>query len=151
MREKSDAPLRILIVEDEALLAMELEGLIEDCGHVVAGWVTNYEAACRAVEEQHVDVAFVDVNIAGSRTGIDLARYLADDDKPIVVFLTANARRLPEDYAGAVGVIAKPYSMSGLKAALLFLHEGLTQPPPTSDLPVGFTLSPAYAENWKSD
>ena len=42
--------LRVLIVEDEALLAMELEALVEDAGHSIAGWATSSEEALRMVE-----------------------------------------------------------------------------------------------------
>ena len=51
-------------------------------------------------------------------------------------------------FAGAVGVIAKPYTMSGLISALRYLHEGVRRPPPASKLPVGFTLFSAFASAW---
>ena len=65
-----------------------------------------------------------------------------------VVFMTANPKRIPDHFAGAVGVIAKPYTMAGLMAALRYIHEGVRRPPPVSERPVGFTLSPEYKSNW---
>jgi len=62
--------------------------------------------------------------------------------------MTANPRSLPENYAGAIGVIAKPYTMNGLMAALTYLREGVREPPPASSLPVGFVLSPHFATQW---
>lgn len=147
MHEKSE-PLRVMIVEDEALLAMELEGLVEEAGHTVVGWATSSTEARRLVDLIDADIAFVDVHLTDGPTGVEVAQYIADRKNSMVVFMTANPKRLPENFAGAVGVIAKPYTMNGLLAALRYLQEGVRRPPPVSDLPVGFTLSPDYLVNW---
>jgi DNA-binding response OmpR family regulator len=141
-------PLRVLIIEDEALLAMELEGLVEDAGHRVVGWATSSKKARELVDTVEADLAFVDMHLLDGPTGTDVAAYIRDQKASMVVFLTANPRRIPEDFAGAVGVIAKPYTMNGLIAALRYLHEGVRTPPPVSKQPVGFTLSPIYRERW---
>jgi hypothetical protein len=62
--------------------------------------------------------------------------------------LTANPKRIPEHFAGAVGVIAKPYTTGGVKAALRYLYEAVRAPPPVAALPVGFTLSPRFRAIW---
>lgn len=62
--------------------------------------------------------------------------------------MTANPKRIPDNFAGAIGVIVKPYTMHGVTAALRYLHEGVRRPPPVSALPVGFTLSPSYRSAW---
>lgn len=141
-------PLKVLIVEDEALLAMELELLVEEAGHSVAGWATTSAEARQLVDEVEADIAFVDVHLVDGPTGIDVAEYIARHERSMVVFLTANPKRLPENLAGAVGVISKPYTLNGLTAALRYLQEGVRRPPPVSALPVGFTLSPQFAVNW---
>ncbi|MDF1598340.1 response regulator [Mesorhizobium sp. YIM 152430] len=141
-------PLKIIIVEDEALLALELEGLIEDSGNVVVGWATNLAEAMILVDENEADIAFVDLNLSDGPTGIKIAEYIRDSGRSLAVFMTANPRSLPENYAGAIGVISKPYTMSGLIAALTYLKEGVREPPPASSLPVGFFLSPQYATQW---
>jgi DNA-binding response OmpR family regulator len=141
-------PLRVLIVEDEALLAMELEGLVEDAGHEVVGWATSSKRARELVDTVEADLAFVDMHLADGPTGADVAAYIQKQKSSMVVFLTANPRRVPEDFVGAVGVIAKPYTMNGLMAALRYLQEGVRTPPPASEQPVGFTLSPMYRDLW---
>lgn len=141
-------PLNVMIVEDEALLAMELEGLLEDAGHRCVGWATSAKEARALVDTAQIDLAFIDVNLADGPTGVEIAEYIQRTGKPIVVFMTANPKQLPEHYAGAVGVIAKPYTMSGLTAAMRYLQEGVRRPPPTSARPVGFELSPDYAAQW---
>lgn len=141
-------PLRILIIEDEALLAMELEALVEDAGHQVVGWATSSEEAMTMLDDTKADVAFVDIHLSDGPTGVEVARHAQGSERPMCVFMTANPKRIPEDFAGAVGVIAKPYTMAGLNAALRYLEEGVHRPPPASMLPVGFTLSPGYAGLW---
>jgi CheY-like chemotaxis protein len=141
-------PLRVLIVEDEALLAMELELLVEEAGHSVAGWATSSAEARRLVQEVEADIAFVDVHLSDGPTGVDVAEYIAGNARSVVVFLTANPKRLPENLAGAVGVISKPYTLNGLTSALRYLQEGVRRPPPVTALPVGFTLSPRFATDW---
>lgn len=143
-------PLKVIIVEDEALLAMELESLVEDSGNVVVGWATSFDEAKALIDANTADLAFVDLNLADGPTGVKVAEYIRDSGRSLAVFMTANPRSLPENYAGAIGVIAKPYTMNGLMAALNYLKEGVREPPPASSLPVGFVLSPDYAAQWSA-
>lgn len=143
-------PLRVLLVEDEALLAMEMEALLEEAGHAVAGWAVTSREAYALLDTTEADLAFVDVHLADGPTGVEVARRFAAEPGLTVVFLTANPKRLPEDLAGAAGVIAKPYSLAGLNAALRFLHEGVRRPPPRLPRPPGFSLAPDYALRWRA-
>ncbi len=143
-----DDSLRVLIVEDEALLAMELEALVEEAGHSVAGWAISSEEALKMADEVEADIALVDVHLIDGPTGVDVAEYIAARDLSAVVFMTANPKRIPENFVGAIGVIAKPYTMNGVKSALRYLQEGVRRPPPQCDLPAGFRLSPDYAFDW---
>lgn len=141
-------PLKILVVEDEALLAMELESLIEEAGHTVVGWAASAAEARELVDTLDADLAFVDIHLIDGPTGLDVAAYIKEKKPTTVVFLTANPKRIPEDFAGACGVIAKPYTTAGLLNALLFLQQGIRKPPPQADRPAGFTLSPHYVSQW---
>lgn len=141
-------PLKVLIVEDEALLAMELESLVEEAGHSVVGWATSSEEARSMVDATDADIAFVDIHLTDGPTGVDVAEYIGERQRSVVVFMTANPKRIPDHFAGAIGVIAKPYTMNGLTSALRYLQEGVRRPPPVSVLPAGFTLSPAFEVDW---
>jgi DNA-binding LytR/AlgR family response regulator len=141
-------PLKVLIVEDEALLAMELESLIEEAGHSVVGWATSSDEARSMVDSTDADIAFVDIHLTDGPTGVDVAEYIGERKRSMVVFMTANPKRIPDHFAGAIGVIAKPYTMNGLTSALRYLQEGVRRPPPVSVLPAGFTLSPAFEVVW---
>ncbi len=141
--------LTFLIVEDEALLAMDIEAMVEDCGHRVVG-----EAASLAEVEAldpvlAPDVALVDVQLARGSSGLDVAALIRTRwHATVIVFVTANPKKLPEDFAGAHGVIAKPFSRTGLKSALHYIEEGVTDPPPASTAPASFRAAPAIHARW---
>lgn len=143
-------PLRAVIIEDEGLLALQLETILEDAGHQVLGWATSLADARTLVDRVEADLAFVDVHLADGPTGVQVAEYIEKQSTATVVFMTANAKRLPSDLVGAVGVIAKPYTQAGILAALRYLHEGVRAPPPTSLRPSGLTLSPETAARWQA-
>ena len=115
-------PLRILIVEDELLIALELESLLQDMGHDVVGIAASSEEALSLGADDRPDLAFVDIHLSDGPTGIDVARRLTAGHDVTVLFMTANAKRIPEDFAGARGVIAKPYTERGVKEALAVLR-----------------------------
>ena len=58
--------MRVLIVEDEFLIARTLAQMLTDGGHVVTGMVGSAEKAIQMLEERQCDVAVVDANLAGS-------------------------------------------------------------------------------------
>lgn len=142
------APLNVLIVEDEAVLAMELEHAIEDAGHAVAGWATCLSEANALIETGTADLALVDIHLADGVTGVEVADRLSRETGAAVVFMTANAKLIPEDFVGALGVIAKPYTSGGLQAVLKYLEQGITAPPPSLTQPSGLTLAPDYRDRW---
>lgn len=98
----------ILIVEDEALVAMELRFTLEDLGHEVAATVANAAAARAFVAERDIDLALVDIHLQDGPTGIQLGRELAEDCGATVLYMTANPGMLGEGIAGTIGVLAKP-------------------------------------------
>ncbi|HEV7439798.1 MAG TPA: response regulator [Methylobacterium sp.] len=142
------APLNVLIVEDEAVLAMELEYAIEDAGHAVAGWATCLSEANDLIKSGNADLALVDIHLADGITGVEVADRLSRETGAAVVFMTANAKLIPRDFVGALGVISKPYTTGGLQAVLKYLEQGITAPPPSLRQPTGLTLAPDYRDRW---
>lgn len=144
----SRAPLNVLIVEDEVLLAAELGYLIEEVGCHEVGHAMSSDEALAMAADLRPDLALVDVHLRDGPTGIDVARRIADACGGVALFMTANVKRLPDDFAGACGVIGKPYSEHGVKMALRYLkvclHEGHAPGLP----PVGLQLAPAWAQRW---
>ncbi len=97
---------RVLIVEDELLIALDLEMTIEEMGVHVAGLASDREAALRLAPL--ADIAFVDVNLSDGPTGPELGRRLAEDHGISVVFMTANPEAVADGVRGALGVVQKP-------------------------------------------
>jgi DNA-binding response OmpR family regulator len=97
---------RILIVEDETLVALELEAILRDFGHTPVGIVADLCAA-RSYFDEKLDLALVDLNLRDGLTGPEIGRTLGARGVT-VLFVTANPRLLGEGIAGAVGVITKP-------------------------------------------
>lgn len=108
-------------MEDEALLALELQSELEDAGHTVVGQAMSSEDAIRLAEHEGPEFAFVDIHLLDGPTGIDVGRQLARRSIPYV-FMTGNLKRIPEDFAGALGAIEKPYSQNGLHNALTYIE-----------------------------
>ena len=148
MTNPADPPLNILIVEDEVLVAVELGFMVRDAGCCDVGHAMTSDEAMDLAHELHPDVALVDVHLGDGPTGIDVARRIAEDCGGVALFMTANVKRLPEDFAGACGVIGKPYSEHAVKTALAYLgvclHEGRAPGQP----PLGLQLAPDFAARW---
>ncbi|MGL3608598.1 response regulator [Rhizobium sp. G187] len=114
--------MKIMIVEDEALLALELEFEVEAAGHSVVGTAPSRNAAFDLIEQGQPDFAFVDVHLNDGPTGIEIGERLSERGIPFI-FVTGNVKRIPEGFVGAIGVIEKPYTMHGLKNALTYIGE----------------------------
>jgi hypothetical protein len=66
----------------------------------------------------------------------------------VALFMTANVKRLPEDFAGACGVIGKPYSAHGVRTALRYLTICLRDGRAPGLPPVGLHLAPDWVRRW---
>ena len=99
--------LRVLVIEDEALLVMQLESFLEESGHTVVGSAVSSSEAFKMGKETGANLALVDVHLTDGPTGVEVGQYLAQSLGMAVVFMTANPRRIPNDFVGAIGVIAK--------------------------------------------
>jgi DNA-binding response OmpR family regulator len=97
---------RILVVEDENDLAMELAWLVEEAGYAVLGPERSVAEACRALATSRVDLALLDLAVGGEAL-VPLSRLLADRDIPFI-FLAAAPAQLPAQYGGRP-VVAKPW------------------------------------------
>lgn len=119
---------RILIVEDEPLVAFDNEVMVASAGYTVVATVDDVEDALSTLNrelgggadegeggERGIDLVLTDITLAGGRSGLDLAAEARALGVP-VLFATANP---PKGADGlALGVILKPYNDRQLKAAL---------------------------------
>jgi DNA-binding response OmpR family regulator len=143
-------PLRILIVEDQFLIARQIEVILTGAGYRVVGTATDRVTAEAMAATAAPNFALVDLSLADGVTGADIAAWLIATRDIDVVFTTANSRRLGSDYGGAIGVIEKPFTRVELLAALRYLdaalHEGRTRPA----RPAGLRLSPDHQIRWQA-
>jgi len=109
---------RILIVEDEALVAMELRFVLEDLGYEVAGVAGDARTARNLVRETEVDLALVDIHLSDGPTGIALGRELGQEIGVTVLFMTANPGMVREGVAGTIGVLSKPTDERAVQTAV---------------------------------
>lgn len=101
--------MKILIVEDEALIAQGIKLTLDAAGHEVVGVAEDLPTAVAAARRQQPDMAFVDIKLANGSNGVEVARELKAMGVACV-FATGN----PPDPAKAgglgLGYIAKPFS-----------------------------------------
>lgn len=143
------APLSILVVEDEFIIAMDIEMMIEDAGHQVLAVASSLQDVMALPADKAPDVALVDMQLARGSTGLQVNNAIQKQwPDTIVVFVTANPKKIPDNFDGAHGVIAKPFSSAGFVAALKYLEEGVCDPPPVSPEPGSFVASPSFAAQW---
>ncbi len=138
-------PLRVVIVEDEAIILMQLESLLEDTGHIVVGTAMSAKEAIPLILESRPELVLLDLHLKDGSSGVDVARAVRDQADLTIVFLTANVLRLSENLEGAAAVMAKPFNEQALQGSIAYLEECLHRPPPALELPLGICLAPAYA------
>lgn len=109
---------RILIIEDEALVAMELRFVLEDLGYDVAGVAAEARTARNLVRETEVDLALVDIHLSDGPTGVELGRELGQGMGVTVLYMTANPGMVREGVAGTIGVLSKPTDERAVQKAV---------------------------------
>jgi DNA-binding response OmpR family regulator len=109
----------ILIVEDEFLVALEMQGILEENGYRVLGVAADLDSAL-AYAEQSIDLALVDLNLRDGLTGPQIGERLANEYNAAVLFVTANPRLLGDGISGTIGVLTKPTDEDTLLAAVRF-------------------------------
>jgi len=112
---------RVLVVEDDFLIAMQTEIALTAAGFEVVGPSTTAEEAVALAGETQPTLAVMDIRLASARDGIDAARQLYEDFAIRCIFATAHddahTRGRAEPYA-PLGWLPKPYTMASLIAVV---------------------------------
>jgi len=128
MTEDTLRGCRVLVVEDEYLLADELQRELQQAGAVVIGPVGRLAAALQlARSEAVIDLALLDVNLGGE-TVFPAADHLAARGIPIVFTTGYDASSIPAGYAN-VATCEKPYAISSIIGTLGSLMAQRKDPP----------------------
>lgn len=123
---------RVLIVEDERVVATHVERSLQDAGYVVTGIAATPSEAEALVAASPPDVALVDIRLRGKGEGFEIAEWLRVKNDVPVVYLTAHTDDDTLQRAartGAYGYVVKPFTIGEVKSALevaLYKH-GLDQ------------------------
>ena len=124
---------KILIVEDEMLVALELEAILAESGFEPVGIAPDLCTA-EGYFGEPIDLALVDLNLRDGLTGPQIGKLLSDKGVT-VLFLTANPRMLGDGIAGAVGVLTKPPDTETVRGAVnyaLGVRKGVAVDPPAA-------------------
>ena len=116
----SDAPirpgLRVLVAEDEALVSMLIEDMLADVGAVVVGPAATLEEALRLAESEAIDLALLDVNLAGKAI-FPVADVLRRRGVPFIFASGYGEAGIIEEHRGPP-VLQKPFRETDLIRAL---------------------------------
>src|SRR5688500_4149148 len=120
-RKLSDAP-RVLIAEDELLVAWHLEALVRDQQLEVCGLVPDGEGAIEQAGDLDADLVLMDIRLAGRMDGIEAARRIHENRGTPIIFITAHGdpttRAHIERVLPGAPVLAKPVTGERLREAI---------------------------------
>lgn len=117
----------VLIIEDEPLIAMDLEAIMEEAGHTVVGVARTHAEAIDIARNKDIGLILADIQLADGSSGIDAVNELIDSVEAPVIFITAFPERLlTGQRAEPTYLITKPFQASlvtALSSQALFFGE----------------------------
>jgi DNA-binding LytR/AlgR family response regulator len=114
-------PLKILIVEDEMLIAANIANQLETLGYEVVGIIPRGEEAVKVVQNEKPDLILMDINLKGELNGIEAAKKIQQDGQIPIIYLTANNDDAHFERAKGTNpyaFISKPFKKLDLQRAL---------------------------------
>jgi two-component system, LytTR family, response regulator LytT len=127
-----DNEIKILIIEDEALIAQKIKMQLESFGYQIAGAIYNFDHATQAIKELDFDVLITDINLGDgidTKSGIVIAQQIKETKQCAIIFLTAFSDRDTIKKATAVSpsaYLVKPVNEANLFAAVQLAVENFT-------------------------
>jgi DNA-binding LytR/AlgR family response regulator len=112
---------KIIVVEDEALIADNIADILESCGYEIPAVCGKAEAALMEIEVKKPDLVLLDINLNGNLDGIDLAHEINKRFKIPFIFLTSNSDGKTIDRAkltSPAGFIVKPFNKADLQSSI---------------------------------
>ena len=114
-----EARTSVLIIEDEPLIAMDLEQIVRDLGHEVAGVATTHEDAVAAFENSDAGLVLADIQLADGSSGIDAVQDILAIAPVPAIFITAFPERLLTGHRlEPTFLISKPFGENTVRAAI---------------------------------
>jgi DNA-directed RNA polymerase specialized sigma24 family protein/CheY-like chemotaxis protein len=95
VREISNQPsTKVLIIEDEPIISLDLQSIVKEMGHTVAAIATTRDEAVRAARRTEPGLVLADIKLADGSSGIDAVRQILSEVQVPIVFITAYPERL---------------------------------------------------------
>jgi CheY-like chemotaxis protein/DNA-directed RNA polymerase specialized sigma24 family protein len=95
VREISNQPsTKVLIIEDEPIISLDLQSIVREMGHTVAAIATTRDEAVRAARKTEPGLVLADIKLADGSSGIDAVRQILSEVEVPIVFITAYPERL---------------------------------------------------------
>ncbi|MDX1328305.1 MAG: response regulator [Arenibacter sp.] len=113
--------MRILIVEDNVIIADDMQSMLEEIGYAIVDNVIVYEQAVEVLKTKEVDLVLIDIILASDKTGIDLGKHIRDNYDIPFIFVTSNSDRATVENAKSVkpnGYLVKPFEQQDLYTAI---------------------------------
>jgi DNA-binding NtrC family response regulator len=116
MHKENPMGLRVLVVEDEGIIAMLLEDMLAELGHDMVASAANIEDARNEASRRVIDLAILDVNL-GRQSSHPLARDFNARGIPFILATGYGRKGLGEEWGDGV-VLEKPFEVTALSAAI---------------------------------
>lgn len=116
---EAELSTKVLIVEDEPLIAADIENLVEELGHTVIGIAATHAEAVKMANANPPGLLLCDINLADGSSGIDAAADILEKISVPIIFITAFPERLlTGERVEPTFVIPKPFQENTVKAAI---------------------------------
>ena len=120
-RVTANGPMRVLIVEDDPLIAMDVEMAFEDAGHAVVGMARTADEAVALARRHEPSLVVMDLRLADGTSGADAAREIRTFSGVAIAFASGNIDPAVRDELRAfepIAMLPKPYSPNELLRAV---------------------------------
>ncbi len=117
----ANPPLKVMIVEDDALVAMGVQLTLSELGHDVVGIAASEMEALALAQVERPQLALMDIRLRGANDGVQVAQRLWQELRVRCIFLSAYADEHTMERVAQtrpLGFVQKPYSAQQLKVAL---------------------------------
>lgn len=110
---------RVMIIEDEPIIALDLQNIVEGLGHSVVGVAATRTEAAALIAANDADLVLADIQLADGSSGIDAVKdILADHDVPVIFVTAFPERLLTGERPEPTYLITKPFAVETLVATI---------------------------------
>ncbi|MFN3274755.1 MAG: response regulator [Paracoccus sp. (in: a-proteobacteria)] len=111
---------KVMVIEDEMIIAMDLKGIVQAMGHEITGVARTHTAAIELAGKHRPDLILADIQLADGSSGVDAVNELLRDlgDIPVIFITAFPERLLTGDRPEPAFLISKPYSEEQVRSAV---------------------------------